>query len=389
MSRSFLVPLVLPADPVAAMEAATKQYCDANSGGGILVGSGPPADATGEAGDFYLDQDSNTLYGPKSAAGAVRAFDTRSPNNSVTGNPDPLVSGNQLTFAVAGQITHLWFYRAANSTQTTHTLRLWNATTKALLGTATTTAESGSAWVSAALGAPVQVAAGDSLMVSIDFVVGDAYLYRLSGAASDEANITFNGSFYSQTLGTFPDQSNGATVNMFTDVTFTTPLWGTALGNEVQISADEPTIDTVELWVDTDDPTGDGTVADTAWLTFTPTLTQGAAVAKTITSATYTRIGRSVIAEVVVAVTAAGTAGQPIKLGLPVPARAANAVVGSGSMYDASATFRYICEVGASSTSEVYLASNGTSTDLLGVSPSLALASGDSIRYNVSYEAAA
>jgi hypothetical protein len=29
MSRKFLVPLVLPADPTAAMEAATKQYVDA------------------------------------------------------------------------------------------------------------------------------------------------------------------------------------------------------------------------------------------------------------------------------------------------------------------------------------------------------------------------
>jgi hypothetical protein len=29
VSRKFLVPLVLPADPAAAMEAATKQYVDA------------------------------------------------------------------------------------------------------------------------------------------------------------------------------------------------------------------------------------------------------------------------------------------------------------------------------------------------------------------------
>ena len=35
MSRNFLVPLLLPADPTAALEAATKQYVDASSAGGI------------------------------------------------------------------------------------------------------------------------------------------------------------------------------------------------------------------------------------------------------------------------------------------------------------------------------------------------------------------
>jgi hypothetical protein len=34
MSRTSLTPLVLPADPVAAMEAATKQYVDSLAGGG-------------------------------------------------------------------------------------------------------------------------------------------------------------------------------------------------------------------------------------------------------------------------------------------------------------------------------------------------------------------
>ena len=34
MSRKSLVPIVLPADPAAAMEAATKQYVDSKAGGG-------------------------------------------------------------------------------------------------------------------------------------------------------------------------------------------------------------------------------------------------------------------------------------------------------------------------------------------------------------------
>lgn len=37
MTKQFLTPILLPADPVAAMEAATKQYVDTHSGGGSEV----------------------------------------------------------------------------------------------------------------------------------------------------------------------------------------------------------------------------------------------------------------------------------------------------------------------------------------------------------------
>lgn len=42
MSRSYLVPLVLPADPTAALEAATKQYVDAKIVG-VPDASWPPS----------------------------------------------------------------------------------------------------------------------------------------------------------------------------------------------------------------------------------------------------------------------------------------------------------------------------------------------------------
>lgn len=65
--------IVLHADPVGALEAATKQYVDSHSGGGggsantILNGSGPPTGAVGSDGDFYIDTDSGQIYGPKVA----------------------------------------------------------------------------------------------------------------------------------------------------------------------------------------------------------------------------------------------------------------------------------------------------------------------------------
>src|SRR5262245_32947445 len=42
MSRSFKVPVLLPSDPVAALDAATKQYVDAQvAAGGGAAASGP------------------------------------------------------------------------------------------------------------------------------------------------------------------------------------------------------------------------------------------------------------------------------------------------------------------------------------------------------------
>lgn len=155
--------------------------------------------------------------------------------------------------------------------------------------------------------------------------------------------------------------------------------------DEVYVGAAAPTDSATELWYDT---SVNPTTFPGPWVGFTPTLTQPGAITKTVTAAQYTQIGKLVIAEVVLAVTGAGTAGQPIKIGLPVPARLAIVVAGSGSFYDISTTTRYICEVGGSSTTEAYLAVNGVSTDLLGVSPSLALANGDGLRYLVTYEAA-
>jgi len=66
-------PLLLNADPVAALEAATKQYVDAVAAGGpgavntILSGSGAPSGAVGADGDFYIDTTADAIYGPKTA----------------------------------------------------------------------------------------------------------------------------------------------------------------------------------------------------------------------------------------------------------------------------------------------------------------------------------
>ena len=69
-------PLVLSADPVVELEAATKQYVDAHGGGGATgpagppgppgatwyEGSGAPNPALGNIGDFYIDSETGDFY---------------------------------------------------------------------------------------------------------------------------------------------------------------------------------------------------------------------------------------------------------------------------------------------------------------------------------------
>lgn len=158
---------------------------------------------------------------------------------------------------------------------------------------------------------------------------------------------------------------------------------GMSGADEVYVGATAPVDVTTELWYDTaSNPTG------VPWTAYTPTLTQPGAITKNVTNAVYMQIGKTVIAQVILYVTGAGTAGQGIKIGLPVAARNASAIQGTGSFYDVSASTRYVCEVGGASTTEAYLAANGVSSDILGVSPSIALANADGLRYNIIYEAA-
>ena len=87
--------IVLHADPVGALEAATKQYVDSHSGGGggsantILNGSGPPTGAVGADGDFYIDTDSGQIYGPKIAGAWGDPTDLTGPPGPAGPQGDP------------------------------------------------------------------------------------------------------------------------------------------------------------------------------------------------------------------------------------------------------------------------------------------------------------
>lgn len=126
------------------------------------------------------------------------------------------------------------------------------------------------------------------------------------------------------------------------------------------------------------------------WTSYTPTLTQSATVSKTVNYAKYRKVGKTVIGNVSLACTSAGTAGNAILIGMPVVAAyATNQVVGSGYVLDASVGF-YAGILLASTTSVFSLLNPAAgAANVLGISGmSAALASGDSISVAFHYEAA-
>jgi hypothetical protein len=128
----------------------------------------------------------------------------------------------------------------------------------------------------------------------------------------------------------------------------------------------------------------------TIWTAFTPTLTQSATVTKTVTYARYTRIGRMITVEVVLAVTGSGTAGNAVVIGLPVTAATASTLpVGAGYIFDTSATDTIAGAAYLATTTTIQLLSARATGQALGVGSGFAaaLASGDVVAFSVTYEA--
>lgn len=126
-----------------------------------------------------------------------------------------------------------------------------------------------------------------------------------------------------------------------------------------------------------------------AWTSYTPTLTQGATVTKTVTYAKYQRIGRTIHFAVDLSVTGSGTGGNDILIGLPVAATTSNYDIGSGFVYDSSAVAGYAALVEIFATTGFKLRAMTAAAGFLGSATfTAALASGDLLRFSGTYEAA-
>ena len=123
-----------------------------------------------------------------------------------------------------------------------------------------------------------------------------------------------------------------------------------------------------------------------AWVDYTPTLTQGVTVTKTVAQARYCQFQKTIIGQVVLNVTSAGTAGQFVTVGVPITARATNAMSVFGYIYDASTNIIY--NVTGYLLSTITLAFFYQTGSAFGASPAVTLATSDQIALNFSYEIA-
>lgn len=129
------------------------------------------------------------------------------------------------------------------------------------------------------------------------------------------------------------------------------------------------------------------TVGGGAWGTWTPSFTQGVAVAGTVIEARYIKLGCTVHATALVQFTAGGTAGQNVFCNLPVPAfSTAGLTIGQFSYNGATYYTGSVAKWDAGVCTFVVTATSG---GFLGVAPSVTLTSGYSVAFSCTYESAA
>lgn len=124
------------------------------------------------------------------------------------------------------------------------------------------------------------------------------------------------------------------------------------------------------------------------WTSYTPTLDQAGAVAKTVAAAQSTQINEFVSCFVRLEVTGTGTTAQPVKVGLPVAATNTNISAGQASIYDATTGAVYNGFAFTTTTTEVFIVGDWAGTGVWGTSPSLPLGSGDVIWLQLNYKVA-
>lgn len=123
------------------------------------------------------------------------------------------------------------------------------------------------------------------------------------------------------------------------------------------------------------------------WTSYTPSLQQGGNVSKTVTYARYIKLGRLVIAEIYLQVTGSGSSSTAIEVGLPVTAAQSIVSVGTFRVYDASVPTNRTGIAVLANTGEVSGLMDNVTNYMGAAGFTAALASGDSVIVNVTYEA--
>jgi hypothetical protein len=128
------------------------------------------------------------------------------------------------------------------------------------------------------------------------------------------------------------------------------------------------------------------------WLRFTPTIIQTGEVTKTVVYARFARYGRIVVAQCIMNATGAGSGGAAPTISLPVPpdptARGSLMPLGTFFWRDASASASFSGIALNATGSTVQGLFPGATNYMGAASPAADIASGDTLGYSVTYEAA-
>jgi hypothetical protein len=122
--------------------------------------------------------------------------------------------------------------------------------------------------------------------------------------------------------------------------------------------------------------------------TWTPVVTQSVNVTYTNIYARYQRIQNVVFVYARLNITSAGTAANAVTVSLPVTAKSTIGIQGNMSLYDSSASTPYNGFAFGATTTTIQSAGDWAGTGVWGTTPNVAIASGDVIWLNLTYEAA-
>lgn len=138
---------------------------------------------------------------------------------------------------------------------------------------------------------------------------------------------------------------------------------------------------------------GVGAIDQTGFLTYTPALVQGAALTSAASRNHYQRVGRHITGDVVAQASSAGTSGAQLTCTLPVAGASAvlDTIIGVAFFRRAAdSAINYAMIVPVTTTVvRFHRITEGVVAQILGVSPVIAVASGDILSMQFSYEAAA
>lgn len=124
------------------------------------------------------------------------------------------------------------------------------------------------------------------------------------------------------------------------------------------------------------------------WENYTPTLTQGVTVSKTITVARYCQLQKTIIVQIALGCTSSGTSGGQVRVGLPI-AGTNDRPIGSFLFFGGPSHFGN--KVGMALTNTATTAGGFVQDGLsnwFGVNPAFQLLNGDYLYLQLSYEAA-